>query len=223
MSKNPDTVLSFNFDNSFAINQSPSTNANPSRVSPDESPSGDPILLFTSGTTITIDGQLLNFITSSSKAELTFRLANGDNTIYQTSSSVTFSDAIVGGAIEKSSTTGATSRDVPPYDTDSFRIEAPSSFRKHQADIITDYNPAIDKPIQIALSSFPGAVGKLKIANKTTHLAKLIKRDAPFIYDQQQGYFYYNENGKRPGFGDGGILAILEGQPKIVQGDFDFV
>jgi hypothetical protein len=101
-------------------------------------------------------------------------------------------------------------------------ISAPSTYGENSADIITNYNPNTDGPIQIDLASFAGAAGKLKIAKKTKQVAKLAKKNIDFIYDQQAGYLYYNENGKQAGFGDGGIFAILEGSPKAAFENFQF-
>ena len=113
--------------------------------------------------------------------------------------------------------TSATSTDL------SNPLEAPTSYGANKADIITNYNPKTDEAIQIGLATFDGAVGKLNIAKKTKQVAKHAKKDIDFIYDQQAGYLYYNENGKEAGFGDGGIFAILEGKPKVGLGNFEFV
>ena len=102
-------------------------------------------------------------------------------------------------------------------------ITNPSSYGKETVDRITNYNPKTDEPIQIDLSTFDGAVGKLKIAKKTKQVTKLAKKNIDFIYDQRAGYLYYNENGTLPGFGDGGIFAILEGKPKVGTGNFEFM
>ena len=102
-------------------------------------------------------------------------------------------------------------------------ISAPSAYDEDNADIISNYIPKANSAIQIEISSFDGAVGKLKIAKKSKKVARLAKKDIDFIYDQQAGYLYYNENGKQPGFGDGGIFAILEGKPKAGLGNFEFV
>ena len=113
--------------------------------------------------------------------------------------------------------TSATSTDL------SNPLEAPTGYGANKADIITNYNPKTDEAIQIGLATFDGAVGKLNFAKKTKQVAKLAKKDVDFIYDQQAGYLYYNENGKEAGFGDGGIFAILEGKPKVGLGNFDFI
>ena len=102
-------------------------------------------------------------------------------------------------------------------------LVAPSSYGKENAIFISNYNAQGEEPIQISLDSFEGAAGKLKIAKKTKQVAKLAKKNIDFIYDQQAGYLYYNENGKQAGFGDAGIFAILEGSPKVGAGNFEFM
>jgi hypothetical protein len=104
-----------------------------------------------------------------------------------------------------------------------YSTTAPASYEKETADIITNYNPKTDNPVTIDLASFSGASGTLNIAKNTKQVAQLAKKDIDFIYDQQAGYLYYNENGKKAGFGDGGIFAILEGKPKVGLGNFEFV
>jgi hypothetical protein len=104
-----------------------------------------------------------------------------------------------------------------------YTLTNPSIFSKSSSDIITNYNPKTDQPIQIDLGSFEGAVGKLKIAKKSNKVAQLAKKNIDFIYDRQQGYLYYNENGKQSDFGKGGIFAILEGSPKVGLVNFEFI
>lgn len=102
-------------------------------------------------------------------------------------------------------------------------VSASSFYTKRSADIITNYDPQADGPIQIDLDSFEDASDKLKIAKKSKRVAKLAKKNVDFIYDHQAGYLYYNENGKQDGFGDGGIFAILEGKLNMGKGNFDFI
>ena len=42
-----------------------------------------------------------------------------------------------------------------------------------------------------------------------------IEKDVDFIYDRKKGYLYFNENGSKKGFGDGGIIAIFKDSPKL--------
>ena len=116
----------------------------------------------------------------------------------------------------KSSTGGASAGDL-------FALNGAPAFGAEAADRITNFNPKKNDKLQIDLSTFDGAVGKLKIAKKTKQVTKLAKKNIDFIYDQRAGYLYYNENGTLPGFGDGGIFAILEGRPKVGVGNFEFM
>jgi hypothetical protein len=118
---------------------------------------------------------------------------------------------------------GSSNNGTSAMNTESSTVIARSSYGKDSADIITNYNPKADEPIQIDLGSFTGSTGKLKIARKTKQVTKLAKSDIDFIYDQQAGYLYYNENGEQTGFGEGGIFAILDGKPKAGLGNFEFV
>jgi hypothetical protein len=116
----------------------------------------------------------------------------------------------------KSSAGGASGGDL-------FALTGAPTFGAQAADRITNFNPKENDKLQIDLSTFDGAIGKLKIAKKTKQVAKLGKKDIDFVYDRQAGYLYYNENGKQAGFGDGGIFAILEGKPKVGTGNFEFM
>lgn len=107
--------------------------------------------------------------------------------------------------------------------TSQYILTEPAKFNKGSADIITNYSPETDGPIQIDLASFGDAKAKLKISKKSNKVDKLSEKKFDFIYDQQAGYLYYNENGKEEGFGDGGIFAILEGSQIISTDNFDFI
>jgi hypothetical protein len=116
------------------------------------------------------------------------------------------------------------SKTVPRAETSTQqqKLSSPDVFGINSADVITNYRPKSDDPILIELGTFEGANGSLKICKKTKQVAKIAKSETDFIYDQQAGYLYYNENGKEAGFGSGGIFAVLEGKPKIALGNFDF-
>ena len=52
---------------------------------------------------------------------------------------------------------------------------------------------------------------------------KLAKQDFDFLYDQKEGGLYFNENGADKGFGEGGIIAILKGAPKLTASNLEFI
>jgi len=91
----------------------------------------------------------------------------------------------------KPSTGGASAGDL-------FALTGAPAFGTEAANTITNFNPKEKDKLQIDPSTFDGAVGKLNIAKKTKQVAKLANKDIDFIYDQQAGYLYCNENGKQP-------------------------
>ena len=60
---------------------------------------------------------------------------------------------------------------------------------------------------------------------KLSSLELLIKSKSKnqFVYDEKKGSLYFNENGKGGGWGDGGLLAILQGKPELGASDFTIV
>ena len=97
-------------------------------------------------------------------------------------------------------------------------------FKRRFADKITNFNPSIDT-LEIDTDSFgidsstTFAAGK----NKRAVMKKLAKQDFDFLYDQKKGGLYFNENGADKGFGDGGIIAILNGAPDLTSGNLEFI
>ena len=103
-------------------------------------------------------------------------------------------------------------------------IYAPKKFNRRYADKITNFNPSTDT-LEIDTDSFgidispTFTVGQNKMTVKNT-LAKL---NIDFFYDRNEGSLYFNENGARKGFGDGGIIAILKGAPDLTSENIDFL
>jgi len=103
-------------------------------------------------------------------------------------------------------------------------ISLPSKFNKKSADKITNFNPSTDR-LKIDTDSFAidddptFAVGR----NKKEVKKKLAKQDFDFLYDQKKGRLYFNENGADKGFGDGGIIAVLNGVPDITTDNLKFI
>ena len=64
---------------------------------------------------------------------------------------------------------------------------------------------------------------KLKTVASKKALKKASITNKPFVYDEKKGFLYYNENGKESGWGDGGLLAILQGKPELGASDFNIV
>ena len=64
---------------------------------------------------------------------------------------------------------------------------------------------------------------KLKSVASKKALKKASKTNNPFVYDEKKGFLYFNENGKDSGWGDGGLLAVLQGKPELGASDFTIV
>ena len=64
---------------------------------------------------------------------------------------------------------------------------------------------------------------KFKTVASRKALRKALKNNNPFVYYEKKGFLYFNENGKESGWGDGGLLAVLEGKPELSASDFTIV
>ena len=55
----------------------------------------------------------------------------------------------------------------------------------------------------------------------------LATQDFDFIYEKNyeksKGVLYFNENGSEEGFGDGGIIAMLMGEPTLTISNLEFI
>ena len=103
------------------------------------------------------------------------------------------------------------------------KIIAPKEFKKKYADKITNFNPSSDT-LEIDTDSFGiDSSASFTAAKNKRKLKKLAKKDFDFLYDQKKGSLYFNENGADKGFGDGGIIAILKGAPKLTSDNLTFI
>ena len=97
-------------------------------------------------------------------------------------------------------------------------------FGKKNADKILDFNPDEDDSILVDKGVFDlGRRIKLKTVARKKALKKASKTNNPFVYYEKKGFLYFNENGKESGWGDGGLLAVLEGKPELGASDFTIV
>jgi Ca2+-binding RTX toxin-like protein len=92
-------------------------------------------------------------------------------------------------------------------------------------DILVDFQGGIDK-IQIQRNSFTAittAVGSLLKAGEFALVSSDLAADTSaglIVYSQASGRLFYNSNGAVSGYGSGGELAILNGQPVLKASDF---
>ena len=49
------------------------------------------------------------------------------------------------------------------------------------------------------------------------------RTDVDFVYENRTGLLYFNENGDRPGWGEGGLFVQLQGKPELSAGDLVLV
>ena len=152
---------------------------------------------------------------------------DGDST-YHSNEFFTDGDTIhfrtAGGAYEVSvnakpaktfSMPGANEGKTSSKDQSEHKLKKPKQYKKRFVDKISNFNPNNDK-LSVSRSEFE--IGKrIKFApGKNKRAARaLSKQEVDFIYDQNQGGLYYNENGASRGFGDGGFIAILKCAPDI--------
>ncbi len=102
-------------------------------------------------------------------------------------------------------------------------LSAPSSYGLAEADRITNYSSGSHGVITIDTQGFGNSTKSLRVAKNTKALAKNLKTSASFVYQQNTGYLYFNENGTLPGAGNGGIFAVIEGHPRLSTSGFQLV
>ena len=102
-------------------------------------------------------------------------------------------------------------------------VEKPKKFNRKSARIIQNFDlPKAKLNIDTNTFGIEGAASFKKAKDKNK-LKKLARKDFDFIYDQKKGGLYFNENGAKNGFGKGGIIAILEGSPKLTSSHLNFL
>jgi len=107
---------------------------------------------------------------------------------------------------------------------DVFALTGTPEFGAGTADRITNFNPKEKDKLQIDISDFgSNAAGTFKIAKNAKAFTKTLASTTDFIYLKSTGELYYNENGKLPGYGDGGVFAILENKANITTKNVEFL
>ena len=102
-------------------------------------------------------------------------------------------------------------------------LRSRNKYNKRSADKITNFQPSSEK-IAIKLKGFGiKASPSFKPEKNRKAVNKLAKKDIDFLYDQKKGGLYFNENGTKTGFGDGGLIAILRGGPDLSSKNVKFI
>jgi hypothetical protein len=102
-------------------------------------------------------------------------------------------------------------------------ISSPSTYGRISSQRISSFNPKNSTPLQIDLSSFKNAVGTIRIVGRARDLTKALATETNFLYLKSTGELFYNENGISPGFGNGGIFAVLENRPSLLKSNLAFI
>ena len=108
--------------------------------------------------------------------------------------------------------------------SDAFLFGAYAQYGTKRADIIKDFNPSEGDSILLDKDVFGlGNKIKLKIVNDNNGVDRGKRSKNHFIYDDRKGFLYFNDNGKKLGWGDGGLFAKLHGAPELGAEDFTIV
>ena len=107
---------------------------------------------------------------------------------------------------------------------DGFLFNQSGGFGNKHADQIKDFNSDEGDSILVNQDIFGVSKNiKLKSYAGKNKVKKATKSKNDFIYDNKKGFLYFNENGKKKGWGDGGLFAKLQGAPELGASDFTIV
>ena len=107
---------------------------------------------------------------------------------------------------------------------DGFLFDKPIGFGKKQMDKILDFDAAEQDKILVDKDAFGlGEKIKFKSVKGRNKLNKLAKSKFDFVYESKSGFLYFNENGKKSGWGDGGLFAHLQNKVNLFGSDFEIV
>ena len=107
---------------------------------------------------------------------------------------------------------------------DVFLFNTPGQFGLELADLIRDFKREPGEKIGLARDAFPGVSAVRFLAVKgAKRLKRASKTSNNFIYERTSGSLYFNSNGTKAGFGDGGVFAILQGAPQLVRPDLQLL
>ena len=99
-----------------------------------------------------------------------------------------------------------------------------NEFGNKKADLIKDFDPDEGDSLVVRQDIFNiSSKIKFKNVNGKSKAKKAAKSKNNFIYDDKNGLLYFNEDGKEKGWGDGGLLAKLQGKPDLSADDFTIV
>ena len=100
--------------------------------------------------------------------------------------------------------------------TDVFLFDRKEKYGKKHADKIVDFNLNNDL-IVFGNGRFNGMSDDPQFISveRKKNFKSAIKSDVEFVYWAKRGALYFNSNGEKSGFGNGGLFAILSGAPDL--------
>lgn len=169
---------------------------------------------------VTGNGQLLAFVDIVGARPFEFQ-AEWLN-LWEQSIEQDQSDAITGvnsaGLIEAQAGRGTLIGNDAP---NTFVFNKPDEFGKNNADLITNFDARKGDKIGISSTAFNNLSRiKLKTVSGKKEVRQQARSKNTFVYDEKRGLLYFNDNGKKGGWGDGGLFAELIDAPSIGQTDF---
>ena len=108
--------------------------------------------------------------------------------------------------------------------TDGFLFDKPIGFGKKQMDKILDFDSLEFDKILVDKNAFGlGKKIKFKSVKTKSQLKKAANQRLDFVYESKTGFLYFNENGKKSGWGDGGLFAHLQNKEDLFNSSFKIV
>ena len=107
---------------------------------------------------------------------------------------------------------------------DEFVIDLAGPFGRKYSDRITDFKSEDGDSLRL-ISAESGLPEVMKISTALSRKAVRVldQSDHELIYNQRNGYLYFNQNGEKSGWGEGGVFAILKGGPDLSIGEISLV
>ena len=118
---------------------------------------------------------------------------------------------------------GIESETIPESSSFDAILQAPKNYNKRSA--MKTKGLEQDDIVAIKLEGFGiDSDPIIHFANSPKNAKKKHSRhNADFIYEARKGHLYFNEDGPKKGFGDGGIFAILKGAPEFSNENFQYL
>lgn len=107
---------------------------------------------------------------------------------------------------------------------DGFLFKNEGNFGKKFADIILDFNNTEGDTILLNGEAFKLKKRLKYLSTNDKRATKQASRsNKKIIYDQSKGFLFFNDNGKRSGWGEGGLFAKVRNTPVLDSSDFTIV